>query len=225
MKLLLCVASLADIEPFLQSYPASLQPSPAASFLHYTKILQHEVTILETGIGLHQTTYKVTKAVTQQKYHLALKVSLGNAYKEELEVGTIVNIINEKPGDFGMIIDKEWKDHYDLGLTKREDAPHVRGGFINLNTSYMNVFAPFKKVVGVTVNHYANQEGYRLKTEKYNAHCETGDGLGFVYPCLFERQSFYHLCVIENNLATGKKDFAIASKAMNETLIDLLGKL
>lgn len=225
MKLLLCVSSLKDIDATLKDFSVLPQPSVTYRFLSSTKILQHEVDIVETGVGVYQTTYKVTKVLLQQKYHMALKISFGNAYKEETAIGQVLNIVNEKPGDHGMMVDGEWKDYYDLDLINREDEPHVRGGFVNLNNAYMNVFAPFKKVVGVTVNHYADKNLFQQKKEKYKADCETGDGLGFVYPCLFEKQSFYELCVIERNLASGEENFEAAKKAMNETLIDLLTKL
>ncbi len=225
MKLLLCVSSLNDIKGFFESFSASLQVHSSFKFLHSTKILHHEVDVLETGVGVYQTTYKLTRVLTQQKYHLALKVGFGNSYKEEIAIGSVLNIVNEKPGDFGMMLHGEWKDHYDLNLINREDVPHLRGGFINLANAYMDVFVPFKKVVGVTVNNYSDKETFLLCKEKYKADCETGDGLGFVYPCLFEKQSFYQLCVIERNLATGEENFEEAKQVLNTTLIDLLSKL
>ena len=225
MKLLLCVSSLSDIELFLKEFSASLLPHSSLKFLHSAKILHHEVVILETGVGLYQTSYKITKALSQHKYHLALKVSFGNAYKKEIALGNALNIVNEKPGDFGMMADREWKDHYDFNLISCEDEPHIRGGFINLTNAYMDVFAQFKKVVGVTVNHYADKNTFALRKEKYKADCETGDGLGFVYPCLFEKQSFYQLCVVERNLATGEENYNLAKEKLNETLIDILQKI
>ena len=225
MKLLLAVTALNDIDSFLKSFPVSPKQHSSLNFLHSAKILQHEVDIIETGVGIYQTSYKITKALSQQKYHLALKLSFGNSYKEEIAVGSVLNIVNEKPGDFGMMVNDEWKDHYDFSLLNREDEPHIRGGFVNLNSAYMNVFAPFKKVVGVTVNHYADKNTFALRKEKYKADCETGDGLGFVYPCLFEKQSFYHLCVVEKNLATGEENFHLAKQTFNQTLTDLLQKL
>lgn len=225
MKLLLCVSCLSDIESFTKAFSASLQTNSGFKFLHSTKILHHEVDVLETAAGAYQTTYKLTKVLSQQKYHLALKASFGNSYKEEIAIGTTLNVVNEKPGDFGMMVDGEWKDHYDLNLMSREDTPHIRGGFINLTNAYMNVFAPFKKVVGVTVNNYADKNTFLLRKEKYKADCETGDGLAFVYPCLFEKQSFYQLCVIERNLATGEENFNLAKDKLNETLIDILQKI
>lgn len=224
MKLLLCVASLKHIEPALAQLQCSLAPG-ADGFSYSTKILHHEVDIVETGAGGFQTAYKVTKVLSRQKYHLALKMSMGNAYKPETAIGTILNIVNEKPGDFGIAAAGECQDLYDLNLLNRETAPHTRGGFVNLTNAYMNVFAPFKKVVGLTVNKLGDVEAVEFRKEKYKADCETGDGLGFVYPCLFEKQSFYQLCVIERNLATAEQNFETAVKVMSETIIDLINKL
>ncbi len=225
MKFLLVVASLEDIAPFIAHFNAELQPGSALKFLHSAKILHHEVDIAITGAGVYQTTYKVTKVLSKQKYHLALKMGLGNAYKPETAIGAVLNIINDKPGDFGMMVNGEWKDHYDFGLIKTEDEPHVRGGLVNFTNAYMNVFLPFKKVVGVTVSHYADKQTYLMRKEKYKADCETGDGLGFVYPCLFEKQQFYQLCVIERNLATGEENPHLAIEIMNAILIDIVNKL
>ena len=225
MKLLLVVASLKDVKPFIEHYDITPEPDANIKFIHKAKVLHHEVDLLETGVGVYQTTYKVIKALSAVKYHLALKFGFANAYKEETTIGSVLNIVNEKPGDYGMMINDEWKDHYDLGLINREDAPHTRGGLINLTNAYMNVFLPFKKVVGVTVNHYANAMVVNTRKEKYKADCETGDGVGFVYPCLYEKQLFYQLCVIERNLVTGEENFNLAKQSMNETLIDLIQKL
>jgi hypothetical protein len=225
MKLLLVISSLSDIAPFLQHHAVQPEPHATLKFIHTVKILHHEVDILETGVGLHQTTYKVTKAISPVKYHLALKVSFGNAYKPETEIGTVFNIVNEKPGDMGMTLDKEWKDLYDLNLINRKAEPHVRGGLINLTNAYMNVFLPYKKVVGVTVNSYADTSHVQMRRDKYKAECETGDGLGFVYPCLAEKQLFYQLCVVERNIATGAENFNLAGQILNETLTKLIQKL
>ncbi len=224
MKLLLCIATLADIQPVFEKFPATPQ-STAAKFISITSILHHEVTIVETGHGSFQTAYKMTKALGIQKYHLALKIGTGNAYKSEIAVGSVLNIVNEKPGDFGMNTGDGWKDLYDLGLLTNADEPQQRGGFINLNNAYMNIFAPFKKAVGLTVNNYADKSMVTDRVAKYKADCETADGLGFVYPCLYEKQSYYHLCIPKRNLATGEENKKLAKEKLNEVLTDLLQKL
>lgn len=225
MKLLLCVASVEYIQPVLQQFSVTTSPHPSLAFIQQAKILQHEVDILETGVGVFQTTYRLTKALSLQKYHLALRIGMGNSYKTETAIGTVLNIVNEKPGDYGMSINGEWKDLYDLNLIKPEDQPQQRGGFINLTNSYMNVFMPFKKVVGLTVNNYADKSSFASKKVKYKADCETADGIGFAYTCLYEKQNFYHLCIVERNLETGEENSVLAKDKMNELIIDLIQKI
>ncbi len=225
MKLLLCLASLKDADEFLKEYQIQIQNHSSRSFVSSAKFNQHEVDIVETGVGLFQTSYKITKTLSSQKYHLALKAGFGNSYKEEIAVGSVLNVVNEKPGDFGTFINGSWKDYYDFGLLNKDDEPHIRGSYINLTSAYMNIFSAFKKAVSVTVNHYSDRNNYPLRAEKYKADCETCDGLGFVYPCLFEKQSFYHLCVVEKNLLTGEENFHLAKQKLNETVISLLQKL
>ena len=89
----------------------------------------------------------------------------------------------------------------------------------------MNVMMPFKKVVSVTVNLYADAETFAYRKEKYKADIETGDGLGFVYACMYERQPFYQLNGVERNLSTKEHDYAKAQKSLNDTLLDILQKL
>lgn len=232
MKLLLCVNRFSDFKSLLEGIAARGEqpqmplPDPSSANIIYSlHYLGHEIDICETGFGIFQTTFKITKTLAQKRYHLALKASFCNAYKAELEIGDVVNVIKDKPGDIGMPEADGFKDLYDLKLIDGESFPHFKGAFINMNNSYMNVLMPFKKVVSVTVNQYADVANYLAKQEKYKADIETGDGLGFVYPCMYERQPFYQLNVVDRNLATGAHDFEMARERLNETVLDILQKL
>ena len=232
MKLLLCINRFSDFKELFERMAARTEqghiqlPEPTgAGFTFSMHFLQHEIDICETGFGIFQTTFKVTKAISHKKYHLALKASFCNAYKPDLQIGEVVNVIKDKPGDIGIPAETGFSDAYDLGLINNESFPHFKGAFINMNNSYMNVMLPFRKVVSVTVNQYADAANYAAKREKYKADIETGDGLGFVYPCMYERQPFYQLNAIERNLAIGESDFENARLKLNETLFDILQKL
>ncbi|MCW3125729.1 MAG: mqnB [Bacteroidetes bacterium] len=232
MKLLLCLNRLSDHKALFDQMgkqsgqQLSPQPDPqSANFIFSTNYLGHEIDVCETGFGIFQTSYKITKTLTQKKYHLALKASFCNTYKAELNIGDIVNVIKDKPGDIGMNSADGFRDLYDLKLSDPQSFPHFKEAFINMNNSYMNVMMPFKKVVSVTVNQYADVATYEAKREKYKADIETGDGLGFVYACMYERQPFYQLNCVERNLATGLYDYEKAKTSLNDTLLDILQKL
>ena len=231
MKLLLCVHRLSDHQPLLDimmqqsGQQLSPQPNPqSATYLFQTRYMQHEVDICELGYGAFQSGYKLTKALTRQRYHLALSASLCNAYKPDVAIGTIVNVIKDKPGDITYTATAA-HDLYESGLISTESFPHFREAFINMNNSYMNVMLPFKKVVSLTTAHYSDTATLEARREKYKADIETRDGLSFVYACMYERQPFYQLCCVERNLATGENDTAKAQQQLNETLLDILQKL
>lgn len=231
MKLLLCVHRLSDHQPLLDmmaqqsGQPLSPQPDPqSATYLFQTRYMQHEIDICETGYGAFQTGYKLTKALARQRYHLALRAGMAHSYKADIPVGTIVNVIKDKPGD-QTYIDGAPADLYEAGLLSIESFPHYREAFINMNNSYMNVMLPFKKVVSLTTGTYGEPTGYETRRDKYKADIETRDGLSFVYACMYERQPFYQLCCVERNLATGDTDGAKALEHLNNTLLDILQKL
>ncbi|MBP7390380.1 MAG: hypothetical protein KA841_08240 [Chitinophagales bacterium] len=225
MKLLICVSQIDDIKSTLSHF--SIKPNTLEGFpgIHTCTILQHEVDILVTCANTVTTTYTLTKLLTKKKYHLALHLSKGTAYKADYIPGYVLNIVNEKPGDCGTINDGNWIDLYDSGQMNRTDPPHTRGGFINLNNAYMNIFAPYKKVVGITVNYFRDKENWNLRQEKYNADCETQNGLAFSYTCLSEKQSYYHLTFIDHNMVSGITNKELAIGSMNEQLKGILQKL
>jgi hypothetical protein len=239
MKLLLCINRFSDFKLMIDrvaahgDHAAALPDPLSGHFIYSVRYLQHEIDICATGYGLFQSAYKITKTITQKKYHLALKVSLCNAYKPDLQIGEMVNVIKDKPGDLGSPAtilsggegEEIFADAYDLGWLDREGFPHFKGAFINMNNSYMNVMMPFRKVVSATVSQYGDTEKYTARRDRYKADIETTDGLGFVYACMCERQPFYQLCCVERNLATGANDPEKAASKMNEILFDILQKL
>ncbi len=225
MRLLIVVPELRLIEPFIRHYKTALQVDEALTYLYHTKILHHDIDVMESGSGVFQLVYKLTKVFGLGKYHLALKLNTGVAYKEKHSLGDVLNIINEKPGDYGSYEDGMWKDLYEHNLLNQSETPHVRGSFVNMTNAYLNIFLPFRKVLGISVNNFRDKDGYAIKREKYNADCETTDGVGFSYVCLYEKQLFYHLCVVERNMETGAENSSLAAQNLNEVLVDLLQKL
>jgi hypothetical protein len=225
MRLLIVVPGLETIKPFLEHYKVEAGADEALPYLFHARVLHHDVDILESGYGVFQLTYKLTKVLAQGKYHLALKLAAGAAYKEQHAIGGVLNIINEKPGDYGSFEGREWKDLYEHKLLNADEVPHVRGSFVNMTNAYLNIFLPFKKVLGISVSHFSDTGSYAIRREKYKADCETTDGVGFSYVCLYEKQLFYHLCIVEKNLETGAQNSSLAAQNLNEVLVDLLQKL
>jgi hypothetical protein len=83
------------------------------------------------------------------------------------------------------------------------------------------VFLDLKKVVSGTLTSIPNDQ----LQSRYALDTITAEGIGFVYPCMFERQPFYQVNVVKSNLVSGQTDEELAQKVINEVLIDILQKI
>ncbi len=221
MRLLLCLPSPAPFSTvidYLNQHGTAVLPKKTeeVQYIYATRFLQHDIDVAFIGESLFEVNYKVTKAI-QQKYHLALKVGFCNSLKADLAVGTVVNVIKEKP----LLLNAEGQDVYEAGMLNAADYPHFKGAFVNMNNSYMNVFLDLKKVVSGTLTSRSNDQ----LQSKYALDTITSNGIGFVYPCMFERQPFYQVNVVKSNLVNGQADEELAQKVINEVLIDILQKI
>lgn len=187
-----------------------LQPIP----LRYA---QHEVDVLFCGNALFEMSHKLSKAIAT-RYNLALYAGFSDALHPEITVGTVVNVIKEK----ALFFDTEGADLYESGTLDAMSFPHFKGGFINMNNSYLNIFVDFKKVVSGTIAQKVDATLGAALYQKYKTDVLTMNGVGFVYNCMFERQPFYQISVVKKNIATQTADMDIAIEKLNLNLIEIL---
>ncbi len=222
MKLLLCCNNSLQIKHTLEWLSQVGESVNEFSF----KTPQHEITLLQTGYGGFQVGFHIATELAKQPYHLALKVGFANGLRSDIGVGEVVNIINDKPADTGILNETGFEDLYDSGLLNTSEKPHQMGGYVNKTNSYLNVFLPYRKVLSLSVNTIsANEQLQRIRVSKYHPHVETTDGIYFAYACLWKQQPFYHLAAVEQNFATGEKNQELAHKNLNESLIDIIKKI
>lgn len=185
-----------------------------------------KIDILETGNTPFETGYLMGKKLTTKKYHLVLISGLAGSINPEIEVGEIVNIINDKPAFIGMHDKETFKSIYQLKWLNPFESPHERGFFINKTSAYFNVFLPFRKVPAITTNILKGDFSLlELKQEKYKMDVETMNGLAYHYACLSEKANFYQIRAISYNLATENENENLALENLNNTLLDILNKL
>lgn len=184
------------------------------------------IDLLETGYTPFETAYFMGKQLAVKKYHLVLVVGLAGSINPDIEVGEIVNIINDKPAFIGAQENDGLKSVYQLKWLNPFEAPHERGFFVNKTSAYFNVFLPFQKVPAITTNILkGDADLLKLKQEKYALDVETINGLAYQYACLSEKINFYQIRAISYNLATEIENENLAIENLNKTLLDILNKL
>jgi len=222
MKLLICYNAALQINTTIEWLHANAEKHSDSFF----KTPQHEITLLEMGYGGFQVGFHIANHLAHGQYHLALKVSFSNAFKDGIVVGEVLNVINDKPADTGILEEDGFKDLYDLKLLSTDDEPHQMGGFVNKTNAYLNVFLPYRKVLSLTTNTASNDAALRTsRVAKYNPHIETNDGINFAYTCLYKRQSFYHLSAVEQSFVSGEKNKELAHRNLNNALIEIIQKI
>jgi futalosine hydrolase len=231
MKLLLCIPSLTDYPHAIAQLEATagqrlaVADTTAAQYIYPIRYLQHEIDICVTGRVLHQLIYRVTRALAMRKYHLALLADTCGSYRADIPVGTMVNIIKDKPAYTGIATLTGDADLYEAGWDTSDTFPHIRGSLVNLNNSYMNVLLPLRKVVAVTVGMLRQPDAVTRYRDKYQADVETATGVGFVYACLAEGQPFYHISMVAYCLLDHAPHTIPPIDLLNDSLIDILQKL
>ena len=195
MKLLVCT----DTHQQLNSFFTPLQGEKCLEYLFHYSVNGHEIWWLQTGHYAPETYMRIQSLLSRDRFHLALKFSSGLAIDPSLQDGTIVNIINEIDPERGINGPEGWQDYYSCGWLNREDHPHIRGGWINMTNAYLDVFLPYRKVVGISPTTLHDIKKGQEWLSRWRVAVETTNGLPFSYSCLWNKQSFYHLAIIGNN--------------------------
>lgn len=222
MKMLLCLPDVASFHVLRQSFidkSGAAWPVETQEFLQPIPLryAQHEVDVLFCGNALFEMSHKITKAIAT-RYNLALYAGFSDALNPTISVGTVVNVIKEKP----LLFDTMGADLYESKSIDVANFPHFRGGFVNMNNSYLNIFVDFKKVVSGTIAQKIDAPLAAELFQKYKTDVLTMNGIGFVYNCMFERQPFYQISAVKKNIATQTIDMNLAIEQLNLNLIEIL---
>lgn len=187
---------------------------------------QKEVHLIITGYTQYETAFRMAEALTGQAFHLVLQLGLSGTLDSNLALGSIVNVVREKPGFLGKGTEKGIVSAYGMKWLDNKERPHVKGGYSNFTNSYFNVFLPFSKVLGIT---YHTLEGTQseeyAKQEHYPNSVESTNGLSFQYACLMKGIPFYQIRAISYHLLTSQRNEALASDMLSKAIKFILNKL
>ena len=197
------------------------------SELHYSfRQADIDIELVITGNTMMDVAFQLGRILTVKKYHLVLQLGLCSTYDESLQVGDLVSVINDKPGDVGIFKENYFSNAYESNIYKIEDYPHNRSGFINLTTAYFNVFLEVKKVASITVNaQNVCSDSLTSRKKDFNIHVETSNGLGCAYACLYQKQPFYQLRTVCFVIPANQRENEKAITSLTEKVIDLIIKI
>jgi len=208
MKIYIAAATILEIEPLLDS-----------SFLR-----EHKLVI--TGIGGISTAYQLSKVIAAERPDLIIQAGIAGAFNEALQLGSVVVVERDRIADLGVMENNQWKDVFDLGLTRSDEEPFDNGWL--KNESNIIKRSGLQTVNAITINEITTAASRisELKS-KYNPSIESMEGAALHYVCLQEKIEFLQLRAISNYIGERDKSkwkMKLAIKNLNDALTDLIEK-
>src|SRR6476661_8893797 len=100
MKIYIASATILEIEPLLDS----------------PLLQEHRLVI--TGIGGISAAYQLAKVVAVERPEFVIQAGIAGAFDESLPLGSVVVVKQDRLADLGVMENNQWKDVFDLGLSR-----------------------------------------------------------------------------------------------------------
>jgi futalosine hydrolase len=184
-----------------------------------------EIDLLIPGIGMTFTAYHLTRALYTTKYDLVINAGIAGTFRDELSVGTVVNVISEQICDLGIEEDNGVVSLFDAGFMECDQFPFENGKMVN--PSHFKELE-LASVNGVTGNiSHGTAESITKISGKFDPDVESMEGAAVFYVCMHEKVPFLEIRAISNYVEsrdTTKWDIPLAIENLTDELYRFLRK-
>lgn len=222
MKILFVGATCFELHEFfenLKEYPDNNGP-----VFHY-KWYDLDIDLIVTGLGAVFTTFFLTKALHLCHYDLVINAGIAGSFRDELSIGTVVNVKNEQFCDFGIEEANHIISVFDAGFVGLDEYPFTNGQLTNKN-EFDNL--DLAVVYGITGNiSHGTAESIANVRQEFDPDIESMEGAAVFYVCLFEKVPFLEIRAISNYVEirdTSKWDIPTAIENLADELFRFLKK-
>ena len=187
---------------------------------------QSEICLLVTGVGSIATSWAMTKWLSSNpKPDLAINIGIAGSFRDEISIGTVVNVKSEQFCDFGIEEADHVKTVFDAGYVDPDEFPFRNGKLVNPNW-FENLEIPAVHGVTGNISHGAADSIARIKKD-FDPDIESMEGAAIFYVCLFEKVPFLEIRAISNYVDirdTEKWDIPSAIENLTDELFRFLRK-
>ncbi|MCD6367038.1 MAG: hypothetical protein J7L46_05815 [Bacteroidales bacterium] len=164
--------------------------------------LSDTVDILITGAGSIQTIYNLLAEPRIINYNQLINVGVAGSFSPSLAIGTVVEVIADTFGDFGVDDNGQFIPAGDVGLMEKDEFPFT-GGWLK-NSEPFDVSLP--QVKGITVQTTSGSIALIEKRQKlFNPGIETMESAAFFYIGLKKNISFTAIRCVSNRVEPRNK--------------------
>ncbi len=194
MRLLVAAATVFELEPLQQFLQQQFEK---IGEYHYCR-KNLEIYICITGIGMMQTTFRLTEAMASFNPHFCLQAGIAGAFSRSLALTQLVIVQEELLGDLGVEDNGRFRDIFDIELMSASEKPFINKKLINTFSDFpLKLNLPF--VRALTVNTVSGTEAtIKSREEHYDCAVESMEGAAFHYVCLKKNVPFLQVRSISN---------------------------
>lgn len=188
-----------------------------------------DIDILITGHGSVFMAHHLTKTFQSFSYDLAINMGIAGSFDYFLELGFVVNVIQDQFADLGF----EEKDaFFTLGekeLLNEDSFPFTGEILRSLGNFEIDTVESLIPVKAITVNTlHGRQENIQKIKSKFKCELETMSGAAFFYVCLMEKVPFLQIRSVSYFIEIRKVDnwnLPLAIGNLPATVLEILQEL
>jgi len=210
MKKLIVSATTREVKPLLNHAEKKTE--------HLLELTPH-TDILITGIGIFQTIYLMMNHLNNNHYDQLINVGIAGSYLPEIKVGTVVEIVSDTFGDFGIDDNGQFITVWDAPLLDKNTFP-FEYGWLN-NPKRVDMIIP--QVKGITVQKTSGSLPLiEERKNRFSPGVETMESAAFFYVALQKKIPFVAIRSISNMVEPRNKEnwhIDLAVENLNKTLL------
>jgi futalosine hydrolase len=173
-----------------------------------------DLDILHTGVGMVNTTLKLTQKLSVSSYDLVINLGIAGTFKNELRVGDVVEVIEDTFSEIGYQDKNDFFQFTDFNII---ETYKVKG-----QTSLV-------KVKGITVNTvHGNKDSIVKVVEKFNPDIESMEGAAVFKVCEEFKIPCMQIRAISNIVEERNKEkwnIPLAINNLNKSVEQIISKL
>ncbi len=222
MKILFVGATCFELYQFFENLVEV--EGEGKNIFHY-KWYNLEIDLLIPGIGMTFTAYHLTRALYTTHYDLVINAGIAGSFRDELSIGTVVNVKSEQICDLGIEEGNSVLSLFDAGFMERDQFPFENGRMLNPNHYKELELASVDGLTG-NISHGAPESIARISSG-FDPDVESMEGAAVFYVCLHEKVPFLEIRAISNFVEsrdTTKWDIPLAIENLTDELYRFLRK-
>ncbi len=218
MKILIVSATKLEVQPVLNQMEATHHFGTNLMSCMYKKL---EIDFLITGAGMVATSYYMGKAMNDT-YDVAFNVGICGSFNNNLEMGAVVNIVQDHFSELGAEDGEQFLSIKEIGL---------EGEIEMFNETHINnnVLDEIPKVCGITVNTtHGNEKSIENVFQKFHPNTESMEGAAFMFVCKNEQIPYAQIRAVSNFVERRNKNnwnIPLAIENLNKKVLEILGSI